>query len=226
MYIYIYIKKLYIKKFTSTSKQKEGAIGDKDQDKKTVSLLKEPQKNNPILINETIDCNLLNGLYVDNVTDNRRYRKKASKTHAAIVSGTPNATDLNVEMKDTKVNGVPHKNKEGINLTSIFENLLRDNSSKPQETLSLPKICTDTFLSGNTSSVLCTSENLDNQDFEFLNILEDLLKSSDDFEKPVERAEGKTNDSIQNKTSVTTDESTLSGYFCSETVFNLSNSRN
>ena len=187
--------------------------------------MREPQKNNPILINETIDCNLVNGLYVDNVTDNRRYRKKASKTHAAIVSGTPNPTDLNVEMKDTKVNGVPHKNK-GINLTSIFENLLRDNSSKPQETLSLPKICTDTFLSGNTSSVLCTSENLDNQDFEILNILEDLLKSSDDFEKPVERAEGKTNDSIQNKTSVTTDESTLSGYFCSETVFNLSNSRN
>ena len=35
--------------------------------------------------------------------------------------------------------------------------------------------------------------------------------------------EGKTNDSIQIKTSITTDESRLSGYFCSETVFNLSN---
>ena len=126
-------------------------------------------------------------------------------------------------MRDTEINEVPHKNKEGINLTSIFENLLRDNSSIPQETLSPPKICTDTSLSGNTSNVLCTSENLDNQDFEFLNILEDLLKSSDDFEKPVERAEGKTNDSIQNKTSIITDESRLSGYFCSETVFNLSN---
>ena len=186
---------------TSTSKQKEGANRDEDQENnKTDSLLKEFQKSDPILINETIDCNLVNGLCVDNVTNNRRYRKKASKTYAEVVSETPNATDSNVEMKDTKTKEVPHKDKEGINLTSIFDNLLRDNSSIPQETLSPPKICIDTSLSGNTSNVLCTSENIDNQDFEFLNILEDLLKSSDNFEKPVERAEGKTNDSIQNKT--------------------------
>ena len=140
--------------------------------------------------------------------------KKASKTYAEVVSGTPNATDFNVEMKDIKVKEVPHKNKDDISLTSIFENLLRDNSSIPQETLSLPKNCTDTSLSGNTSNILCTSENLDNQDFEFLNILEDLIKSSDDIEKPIERAEGKTDDSFQNKTfMITTDESRLSGYF-------------
>ena len=59
-------------------------------------------------------------------------------------------------MKDTKTNELPHKDKEGINLTSIFENRLRDNSSIPQETLSPPKICTDTSLLGNTSNVLCT----------------------------------------------------------------------
>ena len=100
-------------------------------------------------------------------------------------------------MKDTEINEVPHKNKEAINLISIFENLLRDNSIIPQETLSPPKICTNTSLSENTSNVLCTSENLDNQDFEFVDILEDLLKSFDDIEKPVERAEGNINDSIQ-----------------------------
>ena len=62
---------------TSTYKQKEGAIRDKGQENnKTVSLLKESQINNPILKNETIDCNLVNGLCVDNITDNRRYRKK------------------------------------------------------------------------------------------------------------------------------------------------------
>ena len=65
-------------------------------------------------------------------------------------------------MGDIEINEVPHKNKEGINLTSIFENLLRDNSSIPQEILSPPKICTDISLSGNTSNVLCTSKNLDN----------------------------------------------------------------
>ena len=75
------------------------------------------------MINKTIDCNLVNSFCVDNVTDNHRYRKKASKTYAEVVSGTPNATDFYVEMKDIKVNEVPHKNKEGINLTSIFENL-------------------------------------------------------------------------------------------------------
>ena len=65
---------------TSTSKQKEGAIRDEDQENnKTVNLLKESQRNNPILINQTIDCNLVNGLCVDNVTDNRRYRKKHQK---------------------------------------------------------------------------------------------------------------------------------------------------
>ena len=56
-------------------------------------------------------------------------------------------------MRDTEINEVPHKNKEGINLTSIFENFLRDNSSIPQETLSPPKIFTDTSLSGNNSNV-------------------------------------------------------------------------
>ena len=126
--------------------------------------MKVSRKNNPTLINEPIDCTLVNGLWVDNVTDNRRYRKKASKTYAEVVSGTPNATEskCNFEMKDTKINEVPHKNKERINLTSIFENLLRDNLSIPQEILSPPKICTDTSLSGNTSNVLCTSKNLNN----------------------------------------------------------------
>ena len=53
-------------------------------------------------------------------------------------------------------------------MISLFENLLRDNSSIPQETLSPPKICANTSLSENTSNVSSTSENLDNQDFEFL----------------------------------------------------------
>ena len=64
---------------TSTSKPKEGAFTDDDQEN-----------------NETIDCNLVNDLCIDNVTENRRYRKKASKTYAVVVSGTPNATDVNV----------------------------------------------------------------------------------------------------------------------------------
>ena len=81
------------------------------------------------MINETIDCNLVKGLCVD-VTDIRRCRKKASKTYAEVVSETPNATDLNIEMKDTKINEVPYKNKDGINLTSIFENLLRDSHKR------------------------------------------------------------------------------------------------
>ena len=60
--------------------------------------------------------------------------------------------------------------------------------------------------------MFCKSENLDTQDFKFLNILEDLLKLFVDVEKLVEKAEEKTNDSTQNKTSVITDESRLSGY--------------
>ena len=62
----------------STSKQKEGAIRDKDQESnKAVSLLEESQKNNPIMINETIVCSLVNGICVDNVTDNPRYTRKS-----------------------------------------------------------------------------------------------------------------------------------------------------
>ena len=148
--------------------------------------MKESQKNNPILTNSTINCNLVNGPFVSNVTDNRRYRKRASKTCTEVVSGTPNTTDLNVRIKDTKINEVTHKNKEGINLASTFENLLRVNSSIPQEILSSPKICIDTSVSCNTFKVLYISENLDNQDFEFLNILEKLLKSSEYLENTVE----------------------------------------
>ena len=47
--------------------------------------------------------------------------------------------------------------------------------------------------------MLCTSENLDNQDFEFLNILQNLHKSSDYIETSAERAEKKTNDSVKKK---------------------------
>ena len=68
--------------------------------------------------------------------------------------------------------------------------------------------------------MLCTSENLDNQDFEFLNILQNLHKSSDYIETSAEGAEKKTNDSVKKK-SVTTDESRFSGCYCSETVFKL-----
>ena len=97
----------------STSKQKEGRIRDEDQENnKAANLLKESQKNNPILGNETIDRNLVNDLCIDNVTDNRRYRKKASKTCAVVVSRTPNATENEVTLnEDTKINQVPHKNK-------------------------------------------------------------------------------------------------------------------
>ena len=209
---------------TSASEQKEGAIRDDDPEKnQTVSLLKESQKNNPNLINETLVCNLENDLFVDNVTDNRRYRKKTSRSYAEVVSGTPDAKK--VKMKNTNKNEVPHNKKEGIiNLESIFEDLLRDNVSIRQETLSPPNICTNSSLSDNNfSNVSGASENLDDQDFEILNILEDLLKSSDDTEKQVKSVERKNNYSIQIKTSITTDESRLSGYFCSETVFNLSN---
>ena len=88
----------------------------------TVSLLKEPQKNNPNLINETLNCNLVNGLCVDNVTDSRRCRKKTSRSYAEVVSGTPDAKK--VKMKNTNKNEVPHNKKEGIiNLGSIFEDL-------------------------------------------------------------------------------------------------------
>ena len=53
------------------------------------------------MINEAKDCNLVNVLCVDNVTDSHRYRKKASKTYAKVLSRTPKATEFNVEIKDT-----------------------------------------------------------------------------------------------------------------------------
>ena len=111
-------------------------------------------------------------------------------------------------MKDITINEIPCKNKDGINLISLFENLLRNNSSKPQETLSPQVILLMCYV---------------HQKIYIIKILSFLLKSSDDMENPVERTEGKTNNSIQNKTTVTTNEPRLSGYFCSKTVFNLSN---
>ena len=66
------------------------------------------------MINKTIDCNLVNSFCVDNVTDNHRYRKKVSKTYAEVVSGTPNATDFNDEMKDTMIKKYHIRTKKAL----------------------------------------------------------------------------------------------------------------
>ena len=100
----------------------------------------------------------------------------------------------------------PESGKTIMNLKNIQSILLRDEnlkSSKIQN--SPPDICTDSSSSGNASSnvsLKVESETFSTQDEDLLDILVEL-------QKPIKGAIGE-NDRLE-------------GYFCSDTVFNLSN---
>ena len=129
-----------------------------------------------------------------NITDNRKERKKVRKvTYSDVVKG----------------NASKDMGEKIVNLEEIRASLLSDNSSQHYST-SPPVLCCDTSKDINSSDQLELNEQLpgvglSSQDDEFLRILEDLPK-----------------DKLAHCNSNCSEESRSKGYFCSDTVFNLS----
>ena len=110
--------------------------------------------------------------------------------------------------------------KKGIDLNAILVNLTEEKLS-PQHPTSPPKLCSDTSPSNNSSDCFNKQVSLDEDaDGELLQILDDLLNLSEGSESRSQGIKEQVNESFQN--SHTTSGSGLTGYFCSETIFNLS----
>ena len=129
-----------------------------------------------------------------NITDNRKARKKMRNvTYSEVVKGTTS--------KDM--------GEKTVNLEEIKASLLSDSLSQHYDT-SPPVLCCDSSKNKNSSDQLGLNEQLpgvvfSSQDDELLRILEDLPK-----DKPLHCNPN------------CSEESRIKGYFCSDTVFNLS----
>ena len=111
---------------------------------------------------------------------------------------------------------------ESIDLESIYARLA-EASSFYEDPPSPPNLCTDTSVVQNSSSSVNMSVGLDEDDNEVLKILNEFLNTSDEASVSPNVHRNRLDTFIHQKKNVTTTDNRLSGYFCSETIFNLSN---
>ena len=174
----------------------DGAMPLKDEDKNTAIKADQMKRFN-------------------NITDNCVLRKRKQKTYAeatqsVIVESKIVDISPNVEKVDAE------SGKRSFDLEAIKKNLLSAEGSKFSKVSNTPpNICVDTSLSHNSSDFVPeTTETesvlLSTQDMEVLEILEELENNAN---ANFTGCEHKYN----------TDDSRMKGYFCSDTVFNLSN---
>ena len=182
-----------IEKITETLASSTKEVSDKNITEKVKIEGKEVLESIELDVVDFVKNNL------GNITDNRVYRKKKKMKFFSDV--------VKSEMPSTSTTEGEKNGKTVIDLRNIQSMLLRDedlNSSRIQN--SPPKICTDTSMSVNSSNNYEVSTNVEaevfsTQDQEFLDILEE----------------------IQNPKATVCENGRLEGYFCSDTVFNLSN---
>ena len=180
---------------------------------------------------QEIDCtseqnDLLKSACFGNVTDNWKLRCRKNKTYANVVSGTKNNRGNTVEdvqkigksalgKKDDKV-----IRNESIDLESIYARLA-EASSFYEDSPSPPNLCTDTSVVQNSSSSVNISEGLDEDDNEFLNILNQFLNISDEASVTSNVHRNSLDTFMHQKKNVTTTDKRLPGHFYSETIFKL-----
>ena len=111
---------------------------------------------------------------------------------------------------------------ESIDLESFYVRLAED-SSFSDNPPSRPNLCTDTSVIQNSSISVTTSEGLYEDDNEVLKILNEFLNTSDEASVSPNLHRNRLDTFIHQKNNVTTTDNRLSGHFCSETIFNVSN---
>ena len=84
-------------------------------------------------------------------------------------------------------------------------------------------ILIDTSVVQNSSSSVNISEGLDEDNNEVLKILNEFLNTSDEASVSLNEYRNRLDTFIHQKNNVTATDDRLSGYFCSETIFNLGN---
>ena len=163
-----------------------------------------------------------------NITDNRKFRKKRSKTYAEALQSVETS---NFGMKVLERLKDPNASKEenhdfkrtvGIDLESIYARLKEDELLGSDKLSSPPRLCTDTSSSQNSSRYRKVSSDLDGEDYEILDILKEMLEGSKESESVIPESKKNSEVTKDSTSGLTTVENRLCGYFCSETIFNLS----
>ena len=152
---------------------------------------------------------------LNNITDNRVLRKRKRKTYAeATQSDLLEGKFVDILPNVGKVGA--KSGKRSVDLEAIKKTLLSTEASKFSKVSNTPPdFCVDKSFSHNSSNFVSgTTESepvmLSTQDMEVLEVLDEL--------------ESNVNDNFTGfKHKYNTDDSRMKGYFCSDSVFNLSN---
>ena len=152
---------------------------------------------------------------LNNITDNRVLRKRKRKTYAeATQSDLLEGKFVDILPNVGKVGA--KSGKRSVDLEAIKKTLLSTEASKFSKVSNTPPdFCVDKSLSHNSSNFVSgTTESepvmLSTQDMEVLQVLDEL--------------ESNVNDNFTgSEHKYNTDDSRMKGYFCSDSVFNLSN---
>ena len=113
-----------------------------------------------------IDQFLLSSHPIKKIADNRKFRKKRSKTYAEVVRtvGKPNSGEEVLEQllmpNILKEENHDFKRIVGIDLRSTYARLMEDELLDSDTLYSLPRLCTDTSSSRNLSRYRDVSANL------------------------------------------------------------------
>ena len=171
---------------------------------------------------------MLKSACFDNITDNRKLRNRKKRTYTETVSGTK--TVRGEPVKDVQKIGKSTLGKtdhevvrnESVDLESIYARLA-EASSFAEDPPSPPNLCTDTSVVQNSSSSVNISEGLKEDDNEVFKILHEFFSTSDEALVNPNEHRNRFDTFINQNKNVTTTDNRLSGYFCSETIFSLSN---
>ena len=163
-----------------------------------------------------------------NITDNRKFRKKRSKTYAEALQSVETSNfggevlETLKEPNTSKEENDDFKRTVGIDLESIYARLKEDELLGSDKLSSPPRLCTDTSSSQNYSRYRNVSSDLDGEDYEILDILKEMLEGSKESDSVIPESKKNSEVTKDYTSGLTTVENRLGGYFCSETIFNLS----
>ena len=169
---------------------------------------------------------MLKNACFDDITDNCQLRSWKNRTYAEVASDTKNICDEPV--KDVQKIGKSTLGKKDHNivrnkkvaLESIYDRLA-EASSFSEDPPSPPNLFSDASAVQNSSSSVNISEGLDEDDNEFLNILNQFLNISDEASVTSNVHRNSLDTFMHRKKNVTTTDKRLPGHFYSETIFKL-----
>ena len=126
------------------------------------------------------------------------------------------------EQNASKEENHDFKRAVGIDLESIYARLKEDEFLGSDKLSSPSRLCTDISSSQNSSRYRNVSSDLDGEDCEILDILKEMLEGSKESETIIPESKKNSEVTKDSTSGLTTVKNRLCGYFCSETIFNLS----